>query len=69
MPEFKKNQAGEWIVKLPEPEKLLKTIPEDFSATACFSHYQKWSELPFGDFFFPKTSLFPIVRVRYRQPR
>ena len=68
VPEFKKNQAGEWTVKLPEPEKLLKTMPEDFQRRLCFSHYQKWSQERPAGFNFPEHVITPIVRVRYRQP-
>lgn len=68
IPEFKKNQAGEWTVKLPEPEKLIKTLPEDFQRQLCFSHYQKWSQERPSGFDFPEKVIIPIVRVRYRQP-
>lgn len=68
MPEFKKDQAGEWVVKLPEPEKLLKTMPEDFQKRLCFSHYQKWLQDRTAGFDFPNNVIIPIVRVRYRQP-
>lgn len=68
MPEFKRNQADEWVVKLPEPEKLLKTIPADFQTRICFSHYQKWSHERPARFDFPKHVVIPITRVRYRQP-
>jgi len=68
MPEFKKNHSGEWMVKLPESEKLLKTMPEDFQRKLCFSHYQKWSQERPAGFDFPEHVIIPIVRVRYRQP-
>ena len=68
MPEFKKDQTGQWVVKLPEPEKLLKTMPEDFQKRLCFSHYQKWLRDGSVGFDFPDSVIIPIVRVRYRQP-
>jgi len=68
MPEFKKDQAGEWVVKLPEPEKLLKTMPEDFQKRLCFSHYQKWSHECTAGFDFPEHVTIPVIRIRYRQP-
>ena len=70
MPDFKKEPDGRLAVKMPEPEKLLKTMPEDFRRRLCFAHYQNWMEKRPVKFAFPPEAevKIPIVRVRYRQP-
>ncbi len=68
MPVFKKDAAGAWTVVMPDREKLLKSMPEDFQKRLCFAHYQSWMERRPMEFAFPSTVRIPIVRVRFRQP-
>jgi len=68
LPEFRREDDSSVTVQMPEAEKLLKTMPEDFQKRICFAHYQRWREKPTGDFEFPAAVKIPIVRVRYRQP-
>ncbi len=68
MPVFKKDAADGWTVVMPDREKLLKSMPEDFQQRLCFSHYQTWMEKRPAEFAFPLQVRIPIVRVRFRQP-
>jgi hypothetical protein len=68
LPEFRVNNTGGLEVRMPEPERLLKTMPEDFQRRLCFSHYQQWLHVRPDDFRFPSQVKIPIVRVRYKQP-